>query len=712
MKRAELAINLAKLTTNQEIDTTSTNARSVDSQNTISSSQSVADNSEDIRVLSPAESLFDDIPPSSPVSSVISESPNFFSLSTNLAPDEPGNCQPGSPEEEPPILLKNIIDKQINKIQRLFANHGFTWAAQKDTLEIMREISSFTQRVLPKQGSTLMGRPIQHFVDIVPPGKVVYFGIEYLLNLRPGFFNRNAKKIYLTVGIEGLPLFRSSNVGVWPILGRIGHRKVFLIGFYVGIKKPKCSNQFLERFVNEVCLLRTKGVTVKGRTYPFAIRNFIMDAPAKAYILGIKSHNAKAACSKCCCVGVSTSRKGLASTKNQKKIGRKAVCFLNLNAKPRKHEDFFDDSLPRCDPKGGCSLEHLEEEDLEEEKTIDRGIYSDDAMIFSDDEDDDDETFAIETFAIETYEGMKAAPEERHHRHWSILSRIINIDLIKDFPLDPMHLLYIGCCPKWLKIFCDSRSLLSAVAKDMVSVRLLQARQYQPCEFQRSPDILDKIKLWKATQFRVFLLYIGLASLKGLIEDKYFEHLSLLVCSARMMTKKLPSDQEGSLKVRAEVAAVVRGFLHKFVMDAIDLFGPEFIAYNVHNLIHIVDDYVRFGSLEEFSAFVFENFLKELKNYVHAGYKPGEQIVNRYSAHIRMGIYADETTMVNEDRQPLDDVEEYYDEPVLLGKVRQVNIGYEEEEEAEVRQYESFQELRLRNFKLRTDNDGDRFCLI
>ena len=82
-------------------------------------------------------------------------------------------------------------------------------------------------------------------------------------------------------------------------------------------------------------------------------------------------------------------------------------------------------------------------------------------------------------------------------------------------------------------------------------------------------------------------------------------------------------------------------FLQKFVQDSIQLFGPEFVTYNIHNLIHIADDHLRFGSLEEFSAFVFENFLKELKKYVHSGYKPRQQIVNKHSAHIRMGLYAE-----------------------------------------------------------------------
>ena len=474
---------------------------------------------------------------------------------------------------------------------------------------------------------------------------------------------------------------------------------MFLIGFYAGVKKPVCSNHFLERFVNEVCHLCKNGIILKGQTYPFFIKNLIMDAPAKAYILGVVSHNAKVACTKCHCVGVRKPRKGFASTAKQKKIARQALCFLNMDAVPREHEDFFDDSVPRCDPKGGCDLHHLNEEEI-----IDRGAYDDEASIFFD--ESDDEGF-IEEDIVHPEKRNRQTP--KHHKHWTILSKITRLHLIKGIPLDPMHLLYIGCCPKWVKIFCDNSSLLSALNKLQVSQRLLQARQYQPCEFQRFPDTLAKVKLWKATQFRVFLIYIGLFALYGLIDEKYFRHFSYLVCCARYMSKKLPSDEAKSSEVRKKIAQIVRPLLRKFVEDAVSLFGPEFVTYNVHNLIHIVDDYLEFGSLENFSAFIFESFLKNLKKYVHSGYKPRQQNVNRYSADIRIGTYSGIMECDSDNRAPLDDVALYYEEPQLFVKGKEYTVQEGENEEA---LYESFSELHFRDFKLKVGLDGDCFCLI
>jgi len=37
------------------------------------------------------------------------------------------------------------------------------------------------------------------------------------------------------------------------------------------------------------------------------------------------------------------------------------------------------------------------------------------------------------------------------------------------------------------------------------------------------------------------------------------------------------------------------------------------MSYNVHCLLHVIDNYVNFGSSNNISAFPFENYLKELK---------------------------------------------------------------------------------------------------
>lgn len=59
------------------------------------------------------------------------------------------------------------------------------------------------------------------------------------------------------------------------------------------------------------------------------------------------------------------------------------------------------------------------------------------------------------------------------------------------------------------------------------------------------------------------------------------------------------------------------------------LYGSNSISYNVHNLIHITKDCKKFGPLDKFSTFKFENYMFNIRSKVKNAPKPLEQVVNR-----------------------------------------------------------------------------------
>ena len=49
-------------------------------------------------------------------------------------------------------------------------------------------------------------------------------------------------------------------------------------------------------------------------------------------------------------------------------------------------------------------------------------------------------------------------------------------------------------------------------------------------------------------------------------------------------------------------------FLVTFDEDVGNLYCPEFLTYDMHELVHLTEDAKRLGSLDNISVFPFENF--------------------------------------------------------------------------------------------------------
>lgn len=71
--------------------------------------------------------------------------------------------------------------------------------------------------------------------------------------------------------------------------------------------------------------------------------------------------------------------------------------------------------------------------------------------------------------------------------------------------------------------------------------------------------------------------------------------------------------------------------LKAFVLDFQTLYGDKNVTFNVHNLLHIVGDVRKFGPMDSFSAFRFENYIGKVKKLVRKGDKLLTQIHRRLS---------------------------------------------------------------------------------
>lgn len=68
--------------------------------------------------------------------------------------------------------------------------------------------------------------------------------------------------------------------------------------------------------------------------------------------------------------------------------------------------------------------------------------------------------------------------------------------------------------------------------------------------------------------------------------------------------------------------------MNHFVWSLETLYGNRYISHNVYNLRHIAANVRKYGVLDEFSSFRFENFIGMIK-HVKEDEKPFQQISRR-----------------------------------------------------------------------------------
>ncbi|XP_058128446.1 uncharacterized protein LOC131270708 [Anopheles coustani] len=117
---------------------------------------------------------------------------------------------------------------------------------------------------------------------------------------------RTLTKSSSQVSIDGLPLFKSSNTQLWPILIKVEElvdAPVMLVGVFGGQAKPENIEQYLRPLVLEVNDLQQRGLQFGDKQVHFKLRAIVADSPARAYLKAVTSYTGKHGCLKCSCVG-------------------------------------------------------------------------------------------------------------------------------------------------------------------------------------------------------------------------------------------------------------------------------------------------------------------------------------------------------------------------------------------------------------------------
>lgn len=207
---------------------------------------------------------------------------------------------------------------------------------------------------------------------------------------------------------------------------------------------------------------------------------------------------------------------------------------------------------------------------------------------------------------MRTDETFLTQDDEEHHLGVSPLLNL-GIGMVSLFPNDYMHSVCLGVTKKILFLWLghqkgnNIRVKLSAHSITTLSKRISSLKSYFPVEINRKPrdDPIRDLPRWKATEFRTFLIYIGVISIQGIVHIAIYEHFLLLHCAITIILSAYHIKHVG--------LSLPRKLLTTFVSHSKEIYGIEFLVYNVHSLCHLTDDVQRYGPLDNFSAFPFES---------------------------------------------------------------------------------------------------------
>jgi len=181
----------------------------------------------------------------------------------------------------------------------------------------------------------------------------------------------------------------------------------------------------------------------------------------------------------------------------------------------------------------------------------------------------------------------------------------------------------------WLGILKNSPLLvrLPSQSVKLISNRLMYLKSNITRDFAMVPRGLNEVLRWKATEFRTFILYTGPVVLKSIISPECYEHF---LCLHVSMTVLL-SPSHGYL------LNFIDKLLTYYVKKFGEIYGEEVLFHNLHALVHLCDDYNKFGSLDNYSCFMFENFMQFLKKMVRSKARPLEQVIKRNEEFKKFG---------------------------------------------------------------------------
>ena len=405
----------------------------------------------------------------------------------------------------------------------------------------------------------------------------IYDGRLYKEHSRPGGLLSSPSNISLFWYTDGIPLFKSSSMSLWPLyftINELPYKKrmlkenTLIAGLWFGESKP-CMGTFLKPFDTT---LKTLGngfdaVLYDGRhvNVKAILLGGTCDMPAKGQVLNMVQFNGFYGCPKCLQPG-ETVPSGNGHT----------------------HAYPYD----RHNPSGPAR----------------------------------------------TIEGFRDAAEKAYEQSERVEG--INgpswflylTDVVRGTALDYMHQVLLGVTRKLTHLWFDSQHHREgySLSKSLKAVNDRFMEIKPPNFISRPPTSLYKLKFWKASEFRSWLFYYSAPVLFGFLPSIYYQHHLLLIEAIYILNSESISP--------ADIDRCDRIFEHYCFLFA-TLYGIHNMSINTHSILHLTDVVRDLGPLYIYSCFPYESLNGDIKNLFHGTQAVDKQVANAVGILIKLPVF-------------------------------------------------------------------------
>ncbi|XP_043270502.1 uncharacterized protein [Venturia canescens] len=206
----------------------------------------------------------------------------------------------------------------------------------------------------------------------------------------------------------------------------------------------------------------------------------------------------------------------------------------------------------------------------------------------------------------------------------SILRCLQQFDLRRGVVVDSMHCVDIGVVKKLTELVLYSRTAVpwhcgNARMRRRINERLTKIRT--PSRLARKPRGIEYYHLWKASEWRNWILYYCIPCLTDLIPDIYLDLFRMLSEALNILN--------GDTMTLEEIERAQR-LIDDFATQYEERYGLVNMSINIHLLRHLCETVKHWGPLWVHNVYKFESFNRQILNSLHSSNGRQLQIMNRY----------------------------------------------------------------------------------